>query len=67
MAGYLGQSQPVAAGNNSVETVDIVDGAVTDDKIADGSITSIKMASVEDWGLITGSLDNAALDFGSVT
>jgi len=38
MAGYLGQSQPVAAGGNSVETEDIVDGAVTTDKLAPGDI-----------------------------
>ena len=42
MAGYLGQSQPVAAGNNSVETVDLVDGAVTDDKL-----NSVKLDSIE--------------------
>ena len=33
MAGYLGQSQPVAAGGNSVETEDIIDDAVTDEKL----------------------------------
>ena len=33
MAGYLGQSQPVAAGGNSVETDDIIDDAVTDEKL----------------------------------
>ena len=34
MSGYLGIQQPVAADDNSVETVDIVDGAVTDAKLA---------------------------------
>jgi len=37
MAGYLGQSQPVAAGGNSVETEDIIDGAVTAAKLAPGA------------------------------
>ena len=37
MGGYIGRGQPVAAGGNSVETSDIVDGAVTADKLAPGA------------------------------
>ena len=33
MAGYVGRGQPVAVDDNSVETSDIIDGAVTDDKL----------------------------------
>jgi hypothetical protein len=33
MAGYVGRGQPVAVEDNSVETADIIDDAVTDDKL----------------------------------
>jgi hypothetical protein len=41
MAGYLGQSQPVAASGNSVETDDIKDGAVTDVKLNSTKLNAI--------------------------
>ena len=40
MGGYIGRGQPVAAGGNSVETEDIVDGAVTADKLAPGAVAT---------------------------
>lgn len=43
----------------------IADNAITTSMIQDGAITSAKLATGEDWGLVTGSLDSN-LDFGSV-
>ena len=43
----------------------IPDSAIVNSMIADGTITSAKLATGEDWGLVTGSLDSN-LDFGSV-
>ena len=43
MAGYVGRGQPVAVEDNSVETEDIIDGAVTDVKL-----NSAKLNAIED-------------------
>jgi len=45
MGGYIGRGQPVAAGGNSVETSDIVDDAITNDKIATNAVTGDSIAS----------------------
>jgi hypothetical protein len=44
----------------------IADNQITTAMIQDGAITSAKLATGEDWGLVTGSLDSN-LDFGSVS
>ena len=44
----------------------IPDNTITTAMIADGAVTSEKLATGEDWGLVTGSLDSN-LDFGSVS
>jgi hypothetical protein len=41
MAGYVGRGQPVAAEDNSVETADIIDGAVTDAKLNSTKLNAI--------------------------
>jgi hypothetical protein len=43
MSGYIGRGQPVAVSDNSVETADILDGAVTDAKL-----NSTKLNNIED-------------------
>jgi hypothetical protein len=37
MGGYIGRGQPVSVEDNSIETADIVDGAVTAAKLAAGA------------------------------
>jgi hypothetical protein len=54
MAGYVGRGQPVAVEDNSVETADIIDGAVTNTKVASNAITDDKINSV--------IIDKAVLD-----
>jgi len=44
----------------------IADNQIVTAMIQDGAITSAKLATGEDWGLVTGSLDSN-LDFGSVS
>ena len=41
MAGYVGRGQPVAVEDNSVETADIIDGAVTDVKLNSAKLNAI--------------------------
>jgi hypothetical protein len=41
MAGYVGRGQPVAVEDNSVETADIIDGAVTDAKLNSTKLNAI--------------------------
>ena len=41
MAGYVGRGQPVAVEDNSVETADILDGAVTDAKLNSTKLNAI--------------------------
>ena len=45
MGGYIGRGQPVAAGNDSVESADIVDDAVTNAKIATNAVTGDSIAA----------------------
>ena len=48
MGGYIGRGQPVAAGNDSVETTDIVDDAITNDKIADDAVGIAELSATGD-------------------
>jgi len=41
MSGYIGRGQPVAVSDNSVETADILDGAVTDAKLNSTKLNAI--------------------------
>ena len=45
MSGYIGKGQPVAIDSNSVETVDIIDDAVTNAKIATNAVTGDSIAA----------------------
>jgi len=48
MAGYVGRGQPVAVEDNSVETADIIDGAVTDAKLNSTKLNAIESGATAD-------------------
>ena len=58
MAGYIGKSQGVvltSTGTNTVESQDIIDGAVTTDKIAADAVTDAKLNSTKLDGIEAGA------------
>ena len=69
MGGYIGRGQPVATGDNSVETADIVDDAVTNAKIATNAVTgdSIAANAVGNSELSDNAVNTAEVADGAIT